>query len=125
MLDGVLPTEYSEIVRKWGLNRVGRAPKIRIVEGWEMSWDELMTMFKEEANSGFINIDEPLTKTRTAGHIPSRFGRRAYDVARDISNDRELLPRVTHYLHALREEAEALAKGGMKSVGQEMPHSGE
>lgn len=123
MLDGVLPTEYIELLRKYGLNKANKASKIRIAKGWEVSFDELMQLFKQEANSGFINIDEPLRQTMTAGRIPRRLGRKAYDVFRDFSNNRELLPRVTHYLHALREESNALIKSGITDLDVVMSRS--
>ena len=116
LLDGVLPTQYSEVFRKYLLNRGGKVTKFKIAPGWTVSWDELMAMYKQEVNTGFINVDEPLRSTMTAGSIPRAFGRRTYDVLRDVSNKRELLPRVTHYLHALREEAQALERRGVKNI---------
>jgi hypothetical protein len=113
MLDGVRPTRYQEVLRKFALNEAHKAPTFKIIPGLEYSFDDFMRLFREEANTGFINTEIPTFRSMTAGRMPRELGRRVAETARELSDKRELLPRVTHYLHAYREEAEALLRKGL------------
>ena len=115
MLDGVPPTRYTETMRKFAASKAGRAANYKIIPGVDMSFNALLKQFKEEANSSYLKMDVGLTSTKTAGRIAG-IGRKVGDVAKDFSDNRELLPRFTHYAHALREEAKALWNSGVRDT---------
>lgn len=122
MLDGVSPTRYTEVMTKYLRSRKGLANNFHIVEGWDMTFKELAKLFREEANTGFIHMDIGPTTTKTAGKIGG-IGRKAVNKLAEISDDRELLPRMTHYLQALRDEARALYKAGERNLDKIMRQS--
>jgi hypothetical protein len=115
MLDGVNPAHYTEVMTKYLKSRHGMNNMFKIFPGMNMSFHELMQMFREEANSGFIHIDLGTQATKTVGKIGG-IGRRVVNTAKEFSDDRELLPRLTHYLQALRDESQALYRSGMRDT---------
>jgi hypothetical protein len=117
MLDGVSPTRYTEVMTKYLKSRKGLANNFHIIPGVDMNFKELIALFREEANSGYLRMDIGLTSTKTVGKIGG-IGRKVGAIAKEASDDRELLPRLTHYLHALRDESKALWKSGLRDTDE-------
>ena len=122
MLDGVSPTKYTEVMRKYLASKRGLASNFQIIPGVDMSFQALLKQFRDEANGSYLKMDIGLTNTKTVGKIAG-VGRSAGKVLRNVADDRELLPRFTHYVHALREESRALWNSGMRDTDAIMQQS--
>jgi hypothetical protein len=109
LLDGVKTREYEEVMRKWILNTNKKPTNYTIAPGWSMTHGELLAHYETHAAGSFYNTDLPTSGIASkAQHIPKAIA----SGARELSTWREDFGRVTHYLHALREEAQNRAKNG-------------
>jgi hypothetical protein len=97
-LDGVRSPTYSEIFRKRALSHSGKKTSYRIGQNLELTHDELIDLYKTNAASGGFYATD-INPQRVMG-APARVVQKA----RDISEGREDLGRIAHFLHALRDE---------------------
>jgi hypothetical protein len=114
LLDGVKTKTYEEVIRKAAASKVPGAytPKFRITAGWDMDYQQLVADYEEHALGGFYNSAE-LPSAGVGGkvtHVPRAIG----TGFREMSGKREDLGRITHYLHALRDETAQRVKRGQK-----------
>jgi hypothetical protein len=103
-LDGVRSPVYHEILRKRNLSRAGKKTSYRIGENLDITHDELLDLYKTNAASGgFYATDINPSKVMGA---PAK----AVQKLRNISEKREDLGRIAHFLHAMRDEYPAAAR---------------
>lgn len=116
LLDGVGPREYGSVMSKWVARQAGKNPMFKIVEGWDMPFDELFEKFERNSAGGFFTSEGGMTRTASAGNVLQRFGTGTYDAARRASDTREAIPRFVHFQAAYKEEARALWERGVRDI---------
>jgi hypothetical protein len=116
LLDGVGPREYGSVMSKYLARQAGKTPTFRILEGWDMAYDDLFEKFMQNSAGGFFMQEGRMTRTATVGNIPHRMAAGAYDAARRASDAREMIPRFVHFQAAFKEEARGLWERGMRDI---------
>lgn len=118
LIDGVKTGTYTEVARKFTARKAGRNPTFKIIDGWVETYDEMWAKYQREGQGGFFSIDEGKHVKTDAKNIVSRAIRKPGEKLRDWSQSREDFGRFTHFIHALREESQALVNEGMKDMAE-------
>jgi len=117
LLDDINPGAYQRIAKQWALNKAGKATKIDIIPGHiDFNFKQMLMDFRDHADAGFFNVEFGTYNSLTAGAIPRRMGRKLTNTVRNISDDREVIPRFVHYVEAYKQEAQALWKKGVRDI---------
>jgi hypothetical protein len=111
LLDNVTPADYARMMKKFTTKS-----DFVIVPGLTHSWDEMVQLFRENADAGFYQTDVPVHNSPTIGRKPRELVRGASNKLRKYSDLREEFGRFTHFVTAYQDEARALWKKGEKDL---------
>jgi len=112
LLDKINPRVYEELSRK--MARGNAAWKIS--DSWTLTTDQMRALYEDFAATGFVQAElDTLGKTATSGAI-SRSWNSTRRGLRGASQWREDFGRIGHFIEALRQEARALEKAGIKDA---------
>lgn len=116
LMDDINPTDYARVIKKYGLKKAGKASSFKVIPGLELTWDEMVELFRQNADAGFFQNDIGVYHSQTAGSIPRDISRRMTNRLRKWSDIREEMGRFAHFATAYEQEARALAKKGVKDI---------
>lgn len=120
LLDDVPVRTYREVLTKYIRNSERQPASFRISANISKTWDEFKALYDTHANSGFFETELPLGgSTPTAGQHLQNARKRVAGGMRDVSDAREDLGRMVHFLSAFRQETAALIKKGYKGTDLE------
>ena len=118
LIDGVKTRTYSEVASKFSLRKAGKHPNFHIIDGWDMLYDDMWAKYQKEGQGGFFSVDEGGSVRTDAKSAVGKAVHKPGAKLRDWSQSREDFGRFTHFIHALRDEAQGLVDKGMTDMAE-------